>query len=48
MGGFIFTGVTGFVVEYYSYTAIFYVMAFLHPAAFLIVHLLTRRISESR
>lgn len=49
VGGFIFTGITGFVVEYYSYTAIFYVMAFLHPAAFLIVRLLARHgIEESQ
>ena len=43
LGGFIFTGVTGFVVEHYSYTAIFYVMAFLHPVAYIIVRLLARK-----
>ncbi len=43
LGGFIFTGITGFVVQHYSYEAIFLVMAFLHPLAFGIVQVLTRR-----
>ena len=42
LGGVIFTGVTGFVVENYSYAAIFFVMAFLHPVAFVILHLLAK------
>lgn len=42
LGGVIFTGVTGFVVENYSYAAIFFVMAFLHPAAFVILHVLAK------
>ncbi|MCY4593805.1 MAG: MFS transporter [Bryobacterales bacterium] len=42
LGGVIFTGVTGFVVENYSYAAIFFVMAFLHPVAFVILHVLAK------
>ncbi len=42
LGGVIFTGITGVVVERYSYTAIFFVMAFLHPIALGILHLLAK------
>lgn len=42
LGGIIFTRITGIVVESYSYTMIFYVMAFLHPLALLLVNLLIR------
>ncbi len=42
LGGVIFTGITGFVVENYSYRAIFYIMAFLHPAALCALHALAR------
>ncbi len=42
LGGVIFTGVTGFVVENYSYAAIFFVMAFLHPVALVILHVLAK------
>lgn len=42
LGGVIFTGITGYVVESYSYDAIFYVMAFLHPIALCVLHLLAR------
>lgn len=42
LGGVIFTGITGYVVEHHSYAAIFYVMAFLHPAALVVVHLLAK------
>lgn len=42
LGGAIFTEVTGFVTESYSYTAIFFVMAFLHPVALAIVHVLAK------
>ena len=42
LGGVIFTGITGYVVESYSYDAIFYVMAFLHPIAFCVLHVLAR------
>lgn len=43
LGGVVFTRVTGVVVEQYSYSLIFLIMAFLHPIAFVIVHLLIRR-----
>ncbi len=36
LGGSLFTGLTGWVVQNISYDAIFYVMGFLHPAAYLI------------
>lgn len=42
LGGIIFTRITGIVVENYSYTMIFYVMAFLHPVALLLVNALIR------
>ena len=42
LGGVIFTGVTGVVVERYSYAAIFFVMAFLHPAALIVLHVLAK------
>ncbi len=42
LGGVIFTGITGYVVESYSYDSIFYVMAFLHPIAFCVLHVLAR------
>ncbi len=43
LGGVIFTGITGYVVETYSYAVIFFVMAFLHPAALLVLHALAKR-----
>lgn len=42
LGGVVFTGVTGYVVERHSYAAIFFVMAFLHPLALVVLHALTR------
>lgn len=42
LGGIIFTRITGIVVENYSYTLIFYIMAFLHPVALLLVNALIR------
>ena len=42
LGGVIFTGITGVVVERYSYAAIFFVMAFLHPIALVVLHVLAR------
>jgi ACS family hexuronate transporter-like MFS transporter len=42
VGGTLFTNITGQVVEHYSYTAIFAIMAFLHPAAYLLVRWLVR------
>ena len=41
LGGVIFTGITGFVVENYSYGMIFFVMGFLHPIALAVLHVLT-------
>jgi len=40
LGGVIFTRITGIVVEHYSYATIFLVMAFLHPVALGIIHVL--------
>ena len=42
LGGVIFTGITGVVVERYSYAAIFFVMAFLHPIALAALHVLAK------
>lgn len=42
LGGTLFTNLTGWTVENFSYDAIFYVMGFLHPAAFVIHRLLAR------
>ncbi len=36
------TGMTGFVVEHYSYATIFIVMSFLHPVAYLLLQALVR------
>ena len=41
LGGVIFTGITGFVVESYSYGMIFFVMGFMHPVALAVLHALT-------
>jgi ACS family hexuronate transporter-like MFS transporter len=42
VGGTLFTNMTGQVVQHYSYTAIFAIMAFLHPIAYLLVRWLVR------
>ncbi len=42
LGGALFTGLTGFVVERFSYNAIFIVMGFMHPAAYVIFKLLVK------
>ena len=42
VGGTLFTNMTGQVVQHYSYNAIFAVMAFLHPVAYLLVRWLVR------
>ena len=42
LGGVVFTGITGVVVERHSYAAIFFVMAFLHPIALAVLHALAR------
>ena len=43
LGGAIFTGITGYIVQAFSYNAIFIIMGFLHPAAFLLFRLLVNR-----
>ena len=49
LGGVIFTGITGVVVERYSYAAIFFLMAFLHPTALGVLHCLARgNVGEKR
>ena len=40
VGGTLFTNLTGQIVEHYSYSAIFVIMGFLHPLAYLIVRAL--------
>jgi ACS family hexuronate transporter-like MFS transporter len=42
VGGTLFTNLTGQVVQHYSYTAIFVLMGFLHPVAYLVVRGLVR------
>jgi MFS transporter, ACS family, hexuronate transporter len=42
LGGTLFTSLTGQVVQHYSYTAIFAIMGFLHPASYLLVRWLVR------
>ncbi len=42
LGGTLFTNLTGRVVEHFSYNAIFVIMGFLHPIAYIIFRLLVR------
>jgi len=42
LGGTIFTRITGYVVEGYSYQGVFVIMAFLHPIALLVLHSLIK------
>lgn len=42
LGGALFTSLTGYVVQHFSYGVIFIVMGFLHPAAYIIVKLLVK------
>jgi len=42
LGGTLFTSLTGYLVEFYSYNAIFIVMGFLHPIAYVVYRLLVR------
>ncbi|HTM48184.1 MAG TPA: MFS transporter [Bryobacteraceae bacterium] len=42
LGGTLFTNLTGQVVERFSYTWIFVIMGFLHPAAFVVFRMLVR------
>jgi len=43
LGGAIFTGITGYIVQSFSYNGIFIIMGFMHPAAFLLFRLLVRK-----
>jgi ACS family hexuronate transporter-like MFS transporter len=43
LGGAAFTWLTGQVVQHFSYDAIFFIMAFLHPAAYIVFRLLVKR-----
>jgi len=38
----LFTNLTGFVVQHSSYTLIFIIMGFLHPASYVVVRLLVK------
>jgi MFS transporter, ACS family, hexuronate transporter len=42
LGGALFTSLTGFVVQHFSYDAIFIVMGFLHPMAYLVFRSLVK------
>jgi ACS family hexuronate transporter-like MFS transporter len=42
LGGTLFTWLTGWIVQHYSYDAIFVVMGFLHPLAYVVFRLLVR------
>jgi ACS family hexuronate transporter-like MFS transporter len=42
LGGAIFTYLTGHIVQQYSYNAMFVIMGFLHPAAYVVFKLLVR------
>ncbi|MBC8164355.1 MAG: MFS transporter, partial [Bryobacteraceae bacterium] len=42
LGGVLFTSLTGYVVQHFSYNLIFVIMGFLHPAAFLLFRWLVR------
>ncbi len=42
LGGALFTGLTGWVVQHFAYDAIFVLMGFMHPAAFLLFRLFVK------
>ncbi|QOY85480.1 MFS transporter [Paludibaculum fermentans] len=46
LGGALFTNLTGHLVERYSYTSVFYIMGFLHPAALLLLGVLLKKRRE--
>jgi ACS family hexuronate transporter-like MFS transporter len=48
LGGTIFTVLTGWIVQYFGYTAIFLIMGCLHPLAFLIFRALVRAPVEEK
>ena len=43
LGGAVFTWMTGHIVQHFSYDAVFIIMGFLHPAAFVVFQLLVRK-----
>lgn len=43
LGGALFTNLTGRLVEHYSYTSVFYIMGFLHPAALLLMGVILKK-----
>jgi len=43
LGGILFTNLTGRIVEHFSYSSLFVMMGFMHPAAYLLFHLLGRK-----
>jgi len=47
LGGTLFTSLTGHIVQNFSYGAVFVIMGFLHPLAFLIFRLLVRAPEET-
>jgi ACS family hexuronate transporter-like MFS transporter len=48
LGGTLFTSLTGFIVQHFSYTWIFVVMGFLHPIAYILARsLVCGRISPA-
>jgi ACS family hexuronate transporter-like MFS transporter len=42
VGGTLFTSLTGYIVQHFSYGVIFIIMGFLHPAAYAVITLLVR------
>lgn len=42
LGGALFTSLTGYIVQHFSYSAIFVIMGFMHPVAFLLFRWLVR------
>lgn len=42
VGGTLFTSLTGYIVQHFSYGVIFIIMGFLHPAAYVVIRLLVR------
>jgi len=43
IGGFLFQGVVGYLVQYFSYRGVFVLMGFMHPIAFFITWYFLRR-----
>jgi ACS family hexuronate transporter-like MFS transporter len=43
IGGFLFQGIIGYLVQYFSYRGVFLLMGFMHPIAFVVTWLFLRR-----